>query len=61
MATILAKNADVLVTMDGERRELHNAGLFARDGVIEQVGLSGELPDSADSVLDLPGRSCYRG
>ena len=29
---LLAKNADVLVTMDGERRELRDAGLFARDG-----------------------------
>ena len=38
MATLLAKNADVLVTMDGQRRELRNAGLFARDGVIEKVG-----------------------
>jgi hypothetical protein len=32
MGTLLAKNADVLVTMDGRRRELTNAGLFARDG-----------------------------
>ena len=32
MGTLLAKNADVVVTMDGQRRELRNAGLFARDG-----------------------------
>ena len=37
MATLLAKNADVVVTMDGQRRELKNAGLFARDGVIEKL------------------------
>ncbi len=34
MGTLLAKNADVVVTMDGQRRELRNAGLFARDGMI---------------------------
>jgi 8-oxoguanine deaminase len=61
VATLLAKNADVLVTMDGERRELRNAGLFARDGVIEQVGLSSELPDSADIVLDLSGQIALPG
>src|ERR1700730_972131 len=32
MATLLAKNADVVVTMDGQRRELKNAGMFAHDG-----------------------------
>jgi len=53
MATLLAKNATVLVTMDGERRELKDAGLFARDGIIEQVGPSSALPASADTVLDL--------
>lgn len=61
MATLLAKNADVLVTMDGERRELRDAGLFARDGVIEQVAPSGELPDSADTVLDLSGQILLPG
>ncbi len=61
MATLLAKNADVLVTMDGERRELRGAGLFARDGVIEQVGPSDELPDSADRVLDLAGHILLPG
>ena len=61
MATLLAKNADVLVTMDGERRELRDAGLFARDGMIEQVGPSGELPETADTVLDLSGQILLPG
>lgn len=61
MATLLAKNADMLVTMDGERRELRGAGLFARDGVIEQVGPSDELPESADRVLDLAGHILLPG
>ncbi|GHO51137.1 8-oxoguanine deaminase [Ktedonospora formicarum] len=53
MTTLLAKNATLVVTMDGERRELRDAGLFARDGFIEQVALTSELPVSADTVLDL--------
>ena len=61
VTTLLAKSADVLVTMDGERRELRDAGLFARDGVIEQVGPSSELPDTADTVLDLSGQILLPG
>jgi 8-oxoguanine deaminase len=61
MPTLLAKNADVVVTMDGERRELRNAGLFARDGLIEKVGPTAELPASADVVLDLTGQILLPG
>jgi 8-oxoguanine deaminase len=53
MATLLIKNARVLVTMDASRRELEQAGMFIRDGIIEQVGPSSELPSTADEVLDL--------
>ena len=34
MPTLLARNAAVLVTMDDGRRELTDAGLFARDGKV---------------------------
>ena len=61
MSTLLAKNATVLVTMDDERRELTNAGLFARDGIIEQVGPTDQLPASADHVLDLSGQIVLPG
>jgi 8-oxoguanine deaminase len=53
MATMLIKNARVLVTMDDSRRELEHSGLFIRDGIIERVGHSSELPITADEVLDL--------
>ena len=55
MSTLLVKNVAVLATMDGERREISNGGLFIRDGVIEQVGHSADLPNQseADTVLDL--------
>ncbi|MBA2469615.1 MAG: 8-oxoguanine deaminase [Chloroflexia bacterium] len=61
MGTLLVRHADVLVTMDGERRELRHAGLFARDGFIEQVGPSEGLPDTADEVMDLRGQILLPG
>jgi 8-oxoguanine deaminase len=56
MSTLLVKNIHTLVTMNAARSELRNASLLVRDHVIEQVGLSTDLPDSADEVLDLQGR-----
>lgn len=61
MPTLLAKNASVMVTMDRERRELRNAGLFARDGMIEKVGPMDQLPATADQVLDLSGQIVLPG
>jgi len=53
MATLLIKNADILVTMDQHRRELKNGCLFVRDGVIETIGA--DAPHVADSVIDASG------
>jgi cytosine/adenosine deaminase-related metal-dependent hydrolase len=53
MTTMLVKNALVLVTMDDQRREIGGGGLFIRDNVIEQVGPTAALPQTADTVLDL--------
>lgn len=53
MPTLLIKNAHTLVTMDAQRREIANGGLFIRDNVIEQVGPTHTLPQTADTVLDL--------
>lgn len=39
--------------MDDARREIPGGGLFVRDNMIEQVGPTNELPDSADEVIDL--------
>ena len=61
MSTLLVRNADFLVTMDGERREISSGGFFARDGWIEQVGLSEDLPDQADRVLDARGQVVLPG
>jgi len=61
MATLLVKNAEILVTMDDHRREIPGGGLFARDGFIEQVGLTSEMPATADVVLDLSGHVVLPG
>lgn len=55
MTTLLARNADVLVTMDAERREISGGGLFVRDGVIEAVGVAADLPAEADEIVELKG------
>ncbi len=49
------------MTMDGSRREIVAGGLFARDGMLEQVGSSAELPSSADEILDLSGHLVMPG
>lgn len=38
MADTLIKGADVVLTMDNQRRELHGADLLLRDGVIANIG-----------------------
>jgi cytosine/adenosine deaminase-related metal-dependent hydrolase len=55
MGTLLVRDARLLVTMDGRRREIPGGALFARAGVIEWVGASDDLPDDmrrADEVVD---------
>ena len=59
--TLLLKNADILVTMDGSRREIENGGLFAEDGLITAVGPSHELPETADKVIDASGQIVLPG
>ncbi|HEY57023.1 MAG TPA: 8-oxoguanine deaminase [Anaerolineae bacterium] len=55
MSTLLVRHATILITMDDERREIPDGGMFIRDGFIEQVGPTAQLPDTADEVLDLEG------
>ena len=55
MKTLLVRHATVLATMDASGTEFPDGGLFARDGVIELVGRTADLPDTADTVLDLRG------
>jgi cytosine/adenosine deaminase-related metal-dependent hydrolase len=52
MGTLLIRHARVLATMDETRREIADGAVFVRDGVIEAVGTSAELPPTADEVID---------
>ena len=52
MSTLLIRHATLLVTMDAQRREIVDGAVFARDGVIEAVGASAQLPQAADEVID---------
>jgi cytosine/adenosine deaminase-related metal-dependent hydrolase len=53
MSTLLVRNAALMATFDDQQREIRNAGLFARDGFIEKIGKTEELPDHADEIIDL--------
>jgi cytosine/adenosine deaminase-related metal-dependent hydrolase len=61
MSTLLIKHAEILVTMDDHRREIADGGLFCRDGFIEKVGKTSELPAEADEVLNARGQVVMPG
>jgi 8-oxoguanine deaminase len=52
MATLLIKRAQVIATMNDAQQELTDASILIRDHVIEAVGPSDTLPDTADRVID---------
>lgn len=60
MPTLLVKNAHLL-TLDDHQTELSDGGLFIRDGFIEQIGATYELPGTADEILDLTGHVVLPG
>jgi 8-oxoguanine deaminase len=59
--TLLARNADVLVTMDADRREIRNGGLLVQGNRIVAVGPSDTLPATADEIIDLAGHIVIPG
>ncbi len=68
MASLFARHARVLVTMDDTRCEIPDGALFIRNGVIEAVGTTAELVAtladqiaSADEVIDLRGHVVLPG
>ena len=61
MNTLLVHHARLLVTMDERRREIEDGAVYARGGVIEQVGPSSDLPSEADIVLDARDRVVLPG
>lgn len=59
MSTLLIRNAHVVVTMDG--REIPHGGIYARDGWIENVDVTADIPATADEVIDLTGHVVLPG
>jgi cytosine/adenosine deaminase-related metal-dependent hydrolase len=58
LSTLLLKNAELLVTMEGlgdSNRRIPDGGLYLRDNMIEEVGPMSELPGEADVVIDAGG------
>lgn len=55
MSTLLLKNAELLVTMDGAETTWPGGGIYVVDNVIRQIGPTGELHASADVVIDARG------
>jgi len=47
--------------MDDHQREISEGGLFIRDGFIEKVGATKDLPQAADEILDLRGHVVLPG
>jgi cytosine/adenosine deaminase-related metal-dependent hydrolase len=61
MSTLLVKHAQVLVTMDDDRREIAEGGMYIEDGFVRRVGATEDLAGSADEVLDLSGHLVLPG
>jgi len=55
VATLIVQHADLLVTMDDDRRRIPDGGVYLRDNVIEAVGPTDSLPQEADQVIDAHG------
>jgi 8-oxoguanine deaminase len=55
MSTLLVKNAEVVLTMDGKRRQIRNGGIFVRNNIIVKVGPMDDLPTEADRVINASG------
>jgi cytosine/adenosine deaminase-related metal-dependent hydrolase len=59
--TLILKNADVVVTMDETRREIKNGCIFIKGNEIVSVGKAGDVPQTADRVIDLKGHVVIPG
>src|SRR5690349_19243503 len=55
MATLLVKNATLLVTMDDEDHHWAGGGIYVVDNRIEAVGPAADLPETAARVIDAAG------
>ena len=61
MTSLLLTNADILVTMDAQRREIPGGAVYVEDNRIVAVGPAAEVPQRADTVLDMRGHAVLPG
>lgn len=59
--TLLLKNADMVVTMDKDKREIKNGCIFIKGNTIVAVGDKNDTPQTADRVIDLKGHIVIPG
>ncbi len=59
--TLLVRDAALVATFDGDRRELRDTSIFVRGNVVEAIGPLAELPRAADEVLDARGHLVVPG
>ncbi len=61
MASLLIRNADLVVTMDDADTRIPNCSVFVVDNVITQVGPAADLPDTADTIIEAKDRVVLPG
>ncbi|MGP3220870.1 8-oxoguanine deaminase [Serratia bockelmannii] len=59
--TLLLKNANMVVTMDKDKREIKKGCVFIKGNTIVAVGSESEVPQTADRVIDLKGHIVIPG
>lgn len=59
--TLLLKKADIVVTMDQQRREIREGSIFIKGNTIIAVGNDDDMPKTADNVIDLKGHIVIPG
>ena len=57
----LQRDNNIRQKKDTISAEIKNGGLFAKNGVIESVGHTSELPGTADKVIDMTGHVVIPG
>jgi 8-oxoguanine deaminase len=55
VATLLLRNATVVATFDDADTSYKGGSVFVKDGVIQRIGHSRDVPDRADEVIDANG------
>ena len=61
MASLLVKEAELLVTMDEKRREIREGSILVEGNRIVAVGPTSEMPLEADRVIDARGKMVLPG